>query len=88
MLAKVQADIDTANSVAVAKEAVLLQAELRLRMLDAETFKLAAEGWDGKPAYLVPQGAQFLFGLDGSFAPLQLTEPNPARPRRHPRSDS
>jgi hypothetical protein len=75
MLAKVRTEIDTANKRVAAKEAVLLQVELRLRMLDAETFKLAAEGWDGKPAHLVPQGAQFLFGLDGGNQPFQLTDP-------------
>jgi hypothetical protein len=74
MLAKVKNDIDTANKRVAAKEAVLLQSELRLRMLDAETFKLAAEGWDGRPAHLVPQGAQFLFGLDGPAPQFQLTD--------------
>lgn len=82
MLAKVKTEIETANKRVAAKEAVLLQSELRLKMLDAETFKLAAEGWDGKPAYLVPQGAQFLFGLDGAaprfeLADLKATAPPP-----------
>src|SRR5262245_6736780 len=80
MLAKVRTEIDTANKRVAAKEAVLLQAELRLRMLDAETFRLAAEGWDGKPAYLAPQGAQFLFGLDGGLTPFRLPDTSPPLP--------
>jgi hypothetical protein len=84
MLAKVKNDIETANKRVAAREAVLLQAELRLRMLDAETFKLAAEGWDGKPAHLVPQGAQFLFGLDGPAPQFQLPDPKAAPPAPKP----
>lgn len=84
MLAKVRNDIDTANKRVASKEAVLLQAELRLRMLDAEAFKLAAEGWDGKPSYLAPQGAQFLFGLDGAPPKFQLPEAKPSPPTPQP----
>jgi hypothetical protein len=80
MLAKVRNDIDTANKRVAAKDAAVLQAELRLRVLDAETFKLAAEGWDGKPAHLTPQGAQFLFGLDGPLPSVQSLAPKVPTP--------
>lgn len=68
--AKVEAEVAAAKTRSAAKEATLLQAKLAYAMAETEAFLAAANGWDGNPARIVPQGAAFLFGFDRALAPV------------------
>jgi hypothetical protein len=65
VVSKAVADRQAAEEFAKAADAQTRKLELDIKMVQAQATKIAADKWKGDvPASVVPQGSQFLFGLD------------------------
>lgn len=62
-----------AEEFAKAKEAQMAKLELDIKMVNAQATLEAAKKWNGAvPSQILPQGSNFLFGLDQTRPPMQV----------------
>jgi hypothetical protein len=72
-VATAAAQAEAAQDLAKAKDALLVQADLNIKLAQAEAMRIAAEKWNGSvPSSILPQGTTMMFGLDRPIAGQSL----------------